>query len=179
MAGDDFDTETETDTDFGADTGAVVDVFADADDADDLATNPHTRIEAVLDDLAASGLLSDERTAETVRHSHSTRYGQHRLKQTLKSKGLDAELVQATLQRAQGTEAARALDVWRRRWGRPPADAAERARQQRFLAARGFGGDVIRQVMRHATQAAGAGPGAEDAEDAPADAPDAPDTAEP
>jgi regulatory protein len=28
-----------------------------------------------------------------------------------------------------------------------PADAAERARQARFLAARGFGGEVIRRVL--------------------------------
>lgn len=109
-------------------------------------------IEAVLDELQAGGWLSDERTAEAVRHGHSARYGRHRLKQSLQAKGLDADLVAATLQRAQGSELARAQEVWQRRWGRAPADATERARQQRFLAARGFDGEVIRQVLRQAGQ---------------------------
>ena len=52
----------------------------------------------------------------------------------------------STLQQARGTELARAQEVWRRRFGHPPADAAERARQMRFLAGRGFEGDIIRRV---------------------------------
>jgi regulatory protein len=124
----------------------------DEDAGAERAADTRKRIEAVLDELQAGGWLSDERTAEAVRHGHSSRYGRHRLKQTLQAKGLEAELVAATLQRAQGSELARALEVWQRRWGRPPADAAEQARQQRFLAARGFDGDVIRQVLRQAGQ---------------------------
>ena len=46
-----------------------------------------------------------------------------------------------------GTEVERARDVWRRKFGMLPSDAAQRAKQARFLAARGFGGEVIRRVL--------------------------------
>jgi regulatory protein len=36
--------------------------------------------------------------------------------------------------------------VWARRFGQPAADRAERARQARFLAGRGFSADSIRRV---------------------------------
>lgn len=108
------------------------------------------QIAAALDELAAKGLLSETRAAEAVLLGQGRRYGSRRLKQTLQSKGLEPELVAHTLQQARATELERALDVWRRRFGSPPADAAERARQMRFLAGRGFDGDVIRRVVRGA-----------------------------
>jgi regulatory protein len=43
--------------------------------------------------------------------------------------------------------------VWARRFGGDPAtDAAERARQMRFLTARGFSAEVIRRVIRGAVE---------------------------
>jgi regulatory protein len=45
------------------------------------------------------------------------------------------------------TEVARARDAWRRRFGTPPADALEKARQMRFLRGRGFSFEAIRQVV--------------------------------
>ncbi|MFY9512031.1 MAG: regulatory protein RecX, partial [Rubrivivax sp.] len=77
------------------------------------------------------------------------RFGSRRLKQTLQAKGLDAGLVASTLAQARGSEEARATEVWRRKFGAtPPQDAREQARQMRFLAARGFDGEVIRRVIR-------------------------------
>lgn len=106
------------------------------------------QIAAALDELAARGLLSEARAAESVLLGQGRRYGLRRLKQTLQTRGLAPELVAQTLQQARTTELERALEVWRRRFGCPPADAAERARQMRFLAGRGFEGDVIRRVVR-------------------------------
>jgi len=106
------------------------------------------QIDAALDDLAAKGLLSDARAAASVLSGQGQRYGARRLRQTLRAKGLDAELVSHTLQQACGSELERAREVWRRRFGSPPANAAERARQMRFLAGRGFEGDVIRRVVQ-------------------------------
>ncbi|MDP1912165.1 recombination regulator RecX [Brevundimonas sp.] len=108
------------------------------------------QIAAALDELAAKGLLSEARVAESVLAGQGARYGVRRLKQTLLAKGLDAELVARTLQQARGTELERAREVWRRRFGTPPADATERARQMRFLAGRGFEGEVIRRIVRGA-----------------------------
>ena len=45
------------------------------------------------------------------------------------------------------TELQRAREVWGRKFGAPPADAAERGKQARFLAARGFDGEVIRKLL--------------------------------
>ncbi len=110
--------------------------------------NARAQIAAALDDLAAKGLLSEARVAESVLCGQGARYGTRRLKQTLLAKGLDAELVASTLQRARATELERARKVWHRRFDTPPADAAERARQMRFLAGRGFEGEVIRRVIQ-------------------------------
>lgn len=110
--------------------------------------NAQAQIAAALDDLAAKGLLSEARVAASVLLSQGRRYGVRRLKQTMQTKGLAPELVAQTLQQARATELARAQEVWRRRYGSAPADAAERARQMRFLAGRGFEGDVIRRVVR-------------------------------
>jgi len=116
------------------------------EDTDD--SSAATQIETALDQLAAAGLLSDVRTAESVLSSQGKRFGSRRLKQVLQGKGLAPELVQHTLQEARGTEFARARDVWQRRFGMPPAGAQERAKQMRFLAGRGFDGDVIRRVVK-------------------------------
>ena len=115
------------------------------EDTDGASAEAH--IARALDELAAAGFLSDARAAESVLAHQGARLGSRRLKQTLQAKGLDAALVSATLQAARGTELERAREVWRRRFGAPPADAAERAKQMRFLAARGFDGDVIRRVV--------------------------------
>ena len=46
------------------------------------------------------------------------------------------------------TELSRAQDVWRKKFGRPPEDAAERAKQMRFLITRGFAAEVVRRVIQ-------------------------------
>lgn len=106
------------------------------------------QIAAALDDLATKGLLSEARVAESVLLGQGRRYGVRRLRQTMQAKGLAPELVTQTLQQARVTELERAQEIWRRRFGSPPADGAERTRQMRFLAGRGFEGDVIRRVVR-------------------------------
>ena len=106
------------------------------------------QIATALDDLAAKGLMSEARVAESVLLGQGARYGARRLRQNMQAKGLDAELIVQTLQRARATELDRAREVWRRRYGTPAADTAERARQMRFLAGRGFESDVIRRVIK-------------------------------
>ena len=105
-------------------------------------------ITAALDDLVAKGLLSEARVAESILASLGQRYGTRRLKQSMQMKGLAPALVTSTLLQARSTELERAREVWRRRFGSLPVNAAERARQMRFLAGRGFEGDVIHRVLR-------------------------------
>lgn len=56
------------------------------------------------------------------------------------------------VEQLRGTELERAREVWRRKFGRPPADAAERAKQMRFLAARGFSGEAVRRAIQGADE---------------------------
>ncbi len=106
------------------------------------------QIAQALDELCARGLISAERVAESVLTSRAPRYGVYRLRQTLQAKGLDATLVAATLATARLTELERARALWQRRYGTPASSAADRARQMRFLAGRGFEGAVIRAVVQ-------------------------------
>ena len=115
-------------------------------------TSAQVQIATALDELAAAGLLSETRVAESVLVSQGQRYGVRRLRQTLQAKGLGPELITATLQAARSTELERAREVWRRRFGTAPCTAAERARQVRFMAGRGFEGDVIRRVVQDADE---------------------------
>lgn len=106
------------------------------------------QIDRVLDDLAARGLLDERRAAESVVATQARRFGGARLRQTLRTRGVPAEVAAAALAGVAGTELERAREVWRRRFGVVAADAAGRAKQARFLAGRGFGSDVILQVVR-------------------------------
>ncbi|MEY4710731.1 MAG: putative RecX family regulatory protein [Pseudomonadota bacterium] len=114
-----------------------------------LATHEETPgdLHKALDELQAKGFINDERAAESLLHRRAARLGMGRLQQELQAKGLDAALVTQALERLKGTEIDRAREVWRRKFDVPPRDAAERAKQSRFLAARGFGGEVIRKVL--------------------------------
>jgi regulatory protein len=105
------------------------------------------QIRAALDALVARGWLNEARAAESVLASHGVRAGQRRLEQLLRAKGLDADLIESTLRQAATTELERARRLWQRRFGQPPAGAAERSKQMRFLAGRGFEPDVIRHVV--------------------------------
>lgn len=100
-----------------------------------------------LDALQAKGFISDERVAESVVHHKGARFGAQRVRAELIAKGLDDTIVRAAIQSLRDSELDRARVVWRKKFGHPPADAQERAKQLRFLASRGFSGDVAHRVL--------------------------------
>jgi regulatory protein len=101
----------------------------------------------VLDELHAKGFISEQRVLDSVLHRRSAKLGTQRIRQELQSKGLAPEAVLQAVEQLRATEVERAREVWRKKFGAPPVDAAERAKQMRFLASRGFGGEVIRKVV--------------------------------
>jgi regulatory protein len=112
------------------------------------------QLRRVLDDLQAKGFIDHQRVAESVIHRRGAKLGAMRIRQELQAKGLDPELVAQAVAGLKSTEVTRALEVWRRRFAELPADAAERGKQARFLAARGFDGEVIRRVLSPAREEA-------------------------
>ena len=107
-------------------------------------------LQCALDELQAKGFINDQRVVESVIHRRATRLGAGRVKQELQAKGISAEAVAEAVDRLRGSETERAREVWRKKFGEPAADAAGRAKQMRFLAARGFGAEAIRRVVRGA-----------------------------
>lgn len=118
---------------------------ADAAQPGTPAADPAADVDRVLDVLQAKGLLSDQRFAESRLRVRASGQGARRIQAELARHGV--KLAPHSLQQLRDSEFERAAQLWRRRFGRPPADAAERARQMRFLAGRGFAGDVIRKVL--------------------------------
>jgi regulatory protein len=106
------------------------------------------RVDAVIEWLRAHHYLSDERFVESRIHARVSRYGNLRIRQELAQHGL--ALATDTAQALKDSELERATEVWRRKFGQPAADAADRARQSRFLAHRGFSAEVIAAVLRRA-----------------------------
>ena len=105
-----------------------------------------------LDDLQAKGFISETRVIESVIHRRSSKLGLMRIRQELQCKGLDPEAVAQALCSLKASERERAQEVWRKKFGTVAADATDAAKQMRFLASRGFCGDVIRQVVKGAPE---------------------------
>jgi len=109
-------------------------------------------LDSVVDDLLrwleASGYLNELRFAESRVHTRAARYGNLRIQQELAQHGLELDAqAQAELR---STEVARARAVWLKKFGgQTPRAAGERAKQMRFLAARGFSSSAIHAVLRH------------------------------
>lgn len=101
----------------------------------------------VLDELQAKDFISEARVLESVINRRAARFGASRIKHELLNKGLGAEAVAEAVNSLKASELDRAREIWRKKFDGPAPDAAGRAKQMRFLATRGFGGDVIRRVV--------------------------------
>ena len=102
----------------------------------------------VLDELQAKGFISEQRVIESVLHRRAAKLGTARVKQELQGKGLDPQAVAQAMAELKLSENERALAVWQKKFGAPPATPLEAARQIRFLAARGFGTEAIRRIVK-------------------------------
>ncbi len=103
-------------------------------------------VDALLDWLAENRHLSEARFVEARVRTRAVRLGNLRIRQELAQHGL--QLPPEEEQALRDSELARARQVWARKFDAPAGDAAERARQLRFLTGRGFSADVIRRLLR-------------------------------
>ncbi len=111
----------------------------------DPAPEAEAEVDALLDWLAANGYLSDTRFVESRIHARAGRQGTTRIRHELAQHGLALDPTQAA--RLRETEFARAQVIWQRKFGEVATDLRERAKQARFLTARGFGSDVVRRIV--------------------------------
>ena len=122
------------------------DVAASGDRNAELKAAASDDVETLLDWLEANRFLCESRFVESRAHARQARFGNLRIRSELArhalalpgelSKGLDE------------SEGARAAAVRARRFAAVPNDAAERARQSRFLLGRGFSPEVVQRLMR-------------------------------
>ena len=108
-------------------------------------------ISATLDLLERLGYLSDARFAQAVVAQKAGRYGKRAIVHALKEKRIAPEAVRDALAAIAGNdELVEATALWQRKFGDPPKDEREKARQVRFLMARGYGMSVALKVLRSA-----------------------------
>ncbi len=102
----------------------------------------------LLDKLQVDGYLSDQRYVDARLHARQMRYGSQKILYELRLQGVDESLLTAASDLLQTTELARARTVWRKKFTELPQTQTGRAKQWRYLQARGFGTDIIQRVMR-------------------------------
>lgn len=107
-------------------------------------------LEALLDDFTKRGWLSEERYIEQTVRAKARRFGPLKIAHHLREKGIDEAGVAEGVALARAGEAEALEAAWRSRFGHPPADAADKARQIRFLQGRGFPLEAVLRFLRGA-----------------------------
>lgn len=108
-------------------------------------------LERVLDEIQARNFQSDARFVESLVHRRAGQFGIRRIAYEIERHRIGAADAAGRLAELGGSERERALAVLRRRFSAPPVDLAEKGRQYRFLAQRGFDSETIRWAMKAAT----------------------------
>ena len=110
------------------------------------AASPAQRVESLLDWLEVHEYLSQERFVESRVHARASRFGNLRIRSELKQHAV--ALSPEVAHSLRDSELERARHVCARKFDAAPLSPAERARQSRFLAGRGFSPETIRRVLR-------------------------------
>ncbi|MCV2361596.1 recombination regulator RecX [Paucibacter sp. TC2R-5] len=112
-----------------------------------LVMDAQAELDLLLDWLQAQGYLSDQRFVESRVHARASRYGSLRIKQELAQHGLS--LSAEAMSELKAAELERAKSIYLRKFGAyAPPDAAAKAKQMRFMTARGFSPETIRKLLR-------------------------------
>src|SRR5574340_1005939 len=114
---------------------------------------PQADVGALLDEFERKNWLSDKRFAESWVADHRAKAGSVKLAFELRQRGVAEDIIVAVLGAQRESEFERAREVWRKKFGTPPTDAAEKAKQMRFLQSRGFVTDVVRRIVGASTEA--------------------------
>ena len=88
--------------------------------------------------------LSEARYAEERVRWLARKYGAAKIRHDLKSKGIDAAIVERI---SSADDLERAADILKRKYRAPAATREERARRMRFLQSRGFSSEIIFSLL--------------------------------
>ena len=105
-----------------------------------------------LDELQARDFINDGRAVDSLVNRRSSKWGSARIQQELAAKGLRGEAVAEAMSGLKDSESSRAHALWRKKFDGPATEPKERLKQMRFLIARGFSAEVVRQVLKAAGQ---------------------------
>jgi regulatory protein len=114
-------------------------------DAELETADPEAAVDQLLAWLEAHKYLSEARFVESRVNARSRKQGKMLIQAELSRHGLALPPEQSAMLRE--TEFARARALWERKFGEVAPDARLRAKQARFLAARGFAAEVVRRVV--------------------------------
>jgi len=108
--------------------------------------DPHA-LEGLLEEFQAKGWLSDARAAESLVNRLAQKQGGRRIRQALQQMGVAADLQESALSGLAQSERERASALWAKKYGHSPQTPQEKARQMRFLLARGFSSEVVQRIV--------------------------------
>ncbi|MDQ2963662.1 MAG: recombination regulator RecX [Pseudomonadota bacterium] len=117
---------------------------------------PRNDLGPVLDELIAQGYLSDARYAQAMAAQKAGGYSRRSIAEALKSKGVASTHIERALAEAETDDDRVLRALWQRRFGGPPVDEREKARQIRFLQTRGFALSAILKLLREAARSSDA-----------------------
>lgn len=101
-------------------------------------------VENLLFELKEKKQLSDERYAAERARSLSRKYGAAKIRHDLKSKGIDAQIIDRISSEG---DLERARAILARKYRTPAMTREERAKRMRFLQSRGFSSEIIRELL--------------------------------
>lgn len=104
-------------------------------------------IHSLLDEFEKKNWLSDRRFAESYVADHRTKAGSIKLAYELRQRGVPDTIIEAVISDNRDSELVRAREIWRKKFDAAPENAAETARQMRFMQSRGFTSEVIRKTL--------------------------------
>jgi regulatory protein len=105
-------------------------------------------VEALLEEFAQAGWLSDQRFADSRVRNRAGTVSRRYIVEELKQHGVGGEVANEALATLEHDDYETALALWRRKFGAPPKDEKDKARQVRWLQARGFSLSLVLRLLR-------------------------------
>jgi regulatory protein len=106
-------------------------------------------VHSLLDKFEEKNWLSDRRFAESYVADHRARSGSIKLAYELRQRGVPDSIIEAVISDNRDSELARAREIWRKKFDAAPENAAETARQMRFMQSRGFTMEIAGKTLKN------------------------------